>query len=264
MHSTTNNPILVIGIGQQGLANLQQFQSAGIATNFALVTWKTEASDFPTIEVNKSALQSQTSIDQTSTDNLFSVESLKQVSDGFQIIVLVFDATETHSVEVARALAPILKQQKILCLGVVSEATETTLQSLSGSFDTLFPMSDASTPLIQALHSLIDPSSFLTVTVADIFDQLQHQSLGIFGLGKAPSVDQALDALLAPISQTILSRTKSVLISFVSNEDTGLLDISEGADRLDGLLHPDFNVIFNWLPTDMDGVSVSMLATDID
>ncbi len=89
------------------------------------------------------------------------------------------------------------------------------------------------------------------------------QSLGIFGLGKAPSVDQAIAVLLTSFSQTMLSRTKSVLISFVSNEDTGLFDVSQGADRIYELLHPDFNLIFNWLQTDMDGVSVSMLATDI-
>lgn len=231
------------------------------------------------------------------------LEELKDVLNGADLVFVTAGEGGGTGTGAAPVVAEIAKEAGALTIGVVTRPfnfegrrravqAETGIQNLKEKVDTLIvipnerllSVATESTTVEQAfsmaddvllqgvrgISDLITIPGLVNTDFADVKAIMNNAGTAIMGIGVASgenrSVNAARHAITSPLLEASIEGAKGVLLNIAASRDLGLLELTEAAQIIQGVAHPDANIIFGNVVDDSlgDKVRVTVIAAGFD
>ncbi len=231
------------------------------------------------------------------------LEELKDVLNGADLVFVTAGEGGGTGTGAAPVVAEIAKEAGALTIGVVTRPfnfegrrravqAETGIQNLKEKVDTLIvipnerllSVATESTTVEQAfsmaddvllqgvrgISDLITIPGLVNTDFADVKAIMSNAGTAIMGIGVASgenrSVNAARHAITSPLLEASIEGAKGVLLNIAASRDLGLLELTEAAQIIQGVAHPDANIIFGNVVDDTlgDKVRVTVIAAGFD
>ena len=203
----------------------------------------------------------------------------------------------------APIVAKVAKDMGALTVGVVTkpfsfEARQRTLQAEEGIAllrqevdtlivipnDRLLAISDRTITAVEAFRSadqvllsgvqgitdLITTPGLINVDFADVKSVMAGAGSALMGIGSARGENRASRAaelaIASPLLEASIDGARGVLLSIAGGSDLGLFELSEAAELVEKLAHPEANIIFGTVIDDAlgDEIRITVIAAGFD
>jgi cell division protein FtsZ len=231
------------------------------------------------------------------------LEELKDVLNGADLVFVTAGEGGGTGTGAAPVVAEVAKEAGALTIGVVTRPfnfegrrravqAETGIQNLKEKVDTLIvipnerllTIATESTTVEQAfsmaddvllqgvrgISDLITIPGLVNTDFADVKAIMSNAGTAIMGIGTASgenrSVNAARHAITSPLLEASIEGAKGVLLNIAASRDLGLLELTEAAQIIQSVAHPDANIIFGNVVDDNlgDKVRVTVIAAGFD
>lgn len=121
---------------------------------------------------------------------------------------------------------------------------------------------------IQGITDLISRPAMINLDFADVTTIMKDKGTAYIGIGTGHGENRTIEAvenaLNSPLLETSINGATHVLLNI--SGDVTLWDANEGAERVQGLVSEDANIIFGSMydDSDMDTVTVTIIATGVE
>jgi cell division protein FtsZ len=119
---------------------------------------------------------------------------------------------------------------------------------------------------VQGITSLITTPGLVNTDFADVKMIMQNAGSAIMGIGTASGEGRAVTAarlaITSPLLESSIDGAKGVLLNIAGGSDLGLFEVTEAADTIHQVAHPDANIIWGQVIDDTmgDEVRVTVIA----
>jgi len=119
---------------------------------------------------------------------------------------------------------------------------------------------------VQGITSLITTPGLVNTDFADVKMIMQNAGSAIMGIGTASGEGRAVTAarlaITSPLLESSIDGAKGVLLNIAGGNDLGLFEVTEAADTIHQVAHPDANIIWGQVVDDAmgDEVRVTVIA----
>src|SRR5688500_18194825 len=119
---------------------------------------------------------------------------------------------------------------------------------------------------VQGITSLITTPGLVNTDFADVKMIMQNAGSAIMGIGTASGEGRAVTAarlaITSPLLESSIDGAKGVLLNIAGGTDLGLFEVTEAADTIHQVAHPDANIIWGQVVDDAmgDEVRVTVIA----
>ncbi|HEX2849690.1 MAG TPA: cell division protein FtsZ [Acidimicrobiales bacterium] len=119
---------------------------------------------------------------------------------------------------------------------------------------------------VQGITSLITTPGLVNTDFADVKMIMQNAGSAIMGIGTASGDGRAVTAaklaITSPLLETSIDGAKGVLLNIAGGSDLGLFEVTEAAETIHQVAHPDANIIWGQVIDDSmgDEVRVTVIA----
>ena len=144
------------------------------------------------------------------------------------------------------------------------------LQSLPAHIGVLDAFKVADDMLKQGIVGIVDliaTPSLINLDFADVNTVMRNQGLAHMGIGRAKGENRVIEsvrqAVSSPLLETTIEGARSVILNVTGGKDLMLSEISEAAERVQGIIDPAANIIFGNTIDDtmIDEVKITVIAT---
>jgi len=123
---------------------------------------------------------------------------------------------------------------------------------------------------VSGITNLITTPGLINTDFADVKMILQNAGTALMGIGQASGENRAVTAAKAAISSPLLEASidgaRGILLNITGPSDLGLFEMNSAAEIIQGVAHPDANIIFGTVIDDEmgDEVKVTVIAAGFD
>lgn len=123
---------------------------------------------------------------------------------------------------------------------------------------------------VQGITSLITTPGLINTDFADVKQVMHEAGSAIMGVGESSGDSAALHAarkaLSSPLLEASINGAQRVLLNITASSELGLIEVSQAADEIHELTHPDANIIFGTVIDDemAANVRVTVIAAGFD
>lgn len=123
---------------------------------------------------------------------------------------------------------------------------------------------------VQGITDLITTPGVMNLDFADVKTVMKGAGSALMGVGVSRGADRAIKAAEAAINSPLLEAAidgaHGVLISFQGSSNVGLQEVSDAADMVQKVVHPEANIIFGTVIDESlgDDVRVTVIAAGFD
>lgn len=123
---------------------------------------------------------------------------------------------------------------------------------------------------VSGITNLITTPGLINTDFADVKMILSNAGTALMGIGQASGDNRATAAAKAAISSPLLESTidgaRGILLNITGPSDLGLFEMNSAAEIIQGVAHPDANIIFGTVIDDEmgDEVKVTVIAAGFD
>ena len=123
---------------------------------------------------------------------------------------------------------------------------------------------------VSGITNLITTPGLINTDFADVKMILSNAGTALMGIGQANGENRATTAAKAAISSPLLESTidgaRGILLNITGPSDLGLFEMNTAAEIIQGVAHPDANIIFGTVIDDEmgDEVKVTVIAAGFD
>jgi len=123
---------------------------------------------------------------------------------------------------------------------------------------------------VQGVTDLITTAGLINVDFADVKSVMQGAGSALMGIGSARGADRAIKAaelaIASPLLEASIEGAHGVLLSFQGSSNLALSEITDAAQLVHDVVHPEANIIFGAVIDDTlgDEVRVTVIAAGFD
>ena len=123
---------------------------------------------------------------------------------------------------------------------------------------------------VQGITDLITTPGLINTDFADVKMVMSNAGTAIMGIGTASgegrAVNAARGAITSPLLEASIEGARGVLLHIGGGSDLGLFEVNEAAEVIQGVAHPDANIIFGSVIDDAmgDEVRVTVIAAGFE
>ncbi|MDH3753564.1 MAG: cell division protein FtsZ [Acidimicrobiia bacterium] len=123
---------------------------------------------------------------------------------------------------------------------------------------------------VQGITDLITTPGLINTDFADVRMIMHDAGSALMGIGVSSgeerSVSAARKAISSPLLEASIEGARGILLTITGSTDLGLLEVNEAAEVIQGVAHPDANIIFGTVVDDEmgDTVRVTVIAAGFD
>ncbi len=123
---------------------------------------------------------------------------------------------------------------------------------------------------VRGITDLITTPGIINTDFADVKMVMTNAGTAIMGIGSAIGESRAVNAARAAITSPLLEASiegaRGILLNIVGGPDLGLFEVTEAAEIIHGVAHPDANIIFGTTIDDTMGeeVRVTVIAAGFE
>jgi cell division protein FtsZ len=230
-------------------------------------------------------------------------DEIEEVMKGADMVFITAGEGGGTGTGAAPVISEVAKSMGALTIGVVTRPfsfegrrravqAETGIQKLREKVDTiivipndrLLTVSNEKTSVLSAfkmadevllqgvsgITNLITTPGLINTDFADVKMILQNAGTALMGIGQASGENRAVVAAKAAISSPLLEASidgaRGILLNITGPSDLGLFEMNASAEIIQGVAHPDANIIFGTVIDDEmgDEVKVTVIAAGFD
>ncbi len=123
---------------------------------------------------------------------------------------------------------------------------------------------------VQGITTLITTPGLVNTDFADVKMILQDAGSALMGVGQASGeergVGAARKAISSPLLESSIEGARGILLNITGGSSLGILEVNEAAEIIQGVAHPDANIIFGTVIDENmgDAVRVTVIAAGFD
>jgi len=123
---------------------------------------------------------------------------------------------------------------------------------------------------VQGITTLITTPGLINTDFADVKMVLEDAGSALMGVGQATGESRALNAarnaISSPLLEASIEGARGILLNISGPSDLGLFEVNEAAEVIQGVAHPDANIIFGTVVDDEmeNDVRVTVIAAGFD
>ena len=123
---------------------------------------------------------------------------------------------------------------------------------------------------VQGITPLITTPGLVNTDFADVKMILQDAGSALMGVGQASGeergVGAARKAISSPLLESSIEGARGILLNITGGSSLGILEVNEAAEIIQGVAHPDANIIFGTVIDENmgDAVRVTVIAAGFD
>ncbi len=123
---------------------------------------------------------------------------------------------------------------------------------------------------VQGITDLITTPGLINTDFADVKMIMSNAGTAIMGIGTASGDNRAVTAarlaITSPLLEASIEGAQGILLNIAGGSDLGLFEVTEAAEIIHGVAHPDANIIFGSVINDSmgDEVRVTVIAAGFD
>jgi len=150
--------------------------------------------------------------------------------------------------------------------------------------DRLLTVSDAKTSILEAFHladevllqgvqgitDLITTPGLINTDFADVKMVMSDAGSALMGIGVSSGeergVGAARKAISSPLLEASIEGARGILLTITGGSDLGIFEVNEAAEVIQGVAHPDANIIFGTVIDETlgDAIRVTVIAAGFD
>jgi cell division protein FtsZ len=123
---------------------------------------------------------------------------------------------------------------------------------------------------VQGITELITTPGLINTDFADVKMIMSDAGSALMGIGTGSGEDRAVSAarkaISSPLLESSIDGARGILLSIAGSSDMGLFEINNAAELVQGVAHPDANIIFGTVVDESmgDSVRVTVIAAGFD
>ncbi|MDE0614902.1 MAG: cell division protein FtsZ [Acidimicrobiia bacterium] len=123
---------------------------------------------------------------------------------------------------------------------------------------------------VQGITDLITTPGLINTDFADVRMVMQDAGSALMGVGissgEGKAVSAARKAIASPLLEASIEGARGILLSIAGGADLGIFEVNEAAEIVQGVAHPDANIIFGTVVDDAmkDHIRVTVIAAGFD
>jgi cell division protein FtsZ len=123
---------------------------------------------------------------------------------------------------------------------------------------------------VSGITDLITTPGLINTDFADVKMIMHDAGSALMGIGQSSGEERAVSAARKAISSPLLEASiegaRGILLTITGGSDLGLLEVNDAAEVIQGVAHPDANIIFGTVVDDEigDSVRVTVIAAGFD
>ena len=123
---------------------------------------------------------------------------------------------------------------------------------------------------VQGITDLITMPGLINTDFADVRMVMSNAGSAIMGIGSSSgegrAVNAARGAITSPLLEASIEGARGILLNIAGHSDLGLFEVSEAAEIIHGVAHPDANIIFGSVIDDSldEEVRVTVIAAGFE
>ena len=123
---------------------------------------------------------------------------------------------------------------------------------------------------VSGITDLITTPGLINTDFADVKMIMHDAGSALMGIGQSSGEERAISAARKAISSPLLEASiegaRGILLTITGGSDLGLLEVNDAAEVIQGVAHPDANIIFGTVVDDEigDSVRVTVIAAGFD
>ena len=123
---------------------------------------------------------------------------------------------------------------------------------------------------VQGITELITTPGLINTDFADVRMIMSDAGSALMGIGTGSGEDRASSAarkaISSPLLESSIDGARGILLSIAGSSDMGLLEVNAAAELVQGVAHPDANIIFGTVVDESMGeaVRVTVIAAGFD
>ena len=123
---------------------------------------------------------------------------------------------------------------------------------------------------VQGITDLITTPGLINTDFADVRMVMQDAGSALMGVGissgEGKAVSAARKAIASPLLEASIEGARGILLSIAGGPDLGIFEVNEAAEIVQGVAHPDANIIFGTVVDDSmgDHIRVTVIAAGFD
>jgi cell division protein FtsZ len=123
---------------------------------------------------------------------------------------------------------------------------------------------------VQGITELITTPGLINTDFADVKMIMSDAGSALMGIGTGSGEDRAASAarkaISSPLLESSIDGARGILLSISGSSDLGLLEVNDAAELVQGVAHPDANIIFGTVVDESmgDSVRVTVIAAGFD
>ena len=123
---------------------------------------------------------------------------------------------------------------------------------------------------VQGITELITTPGLINTDFADVKMIMSDAGSALMGIGTGSGEDRATSAarkaISSPLLESSIDGARGILLSIAGSSDMGLFEVNAAAELVQGVAHPDANIIFGTVVDESmgDSVRVTVIAAGFD
>ena len=123
---------------------------------------------------------------------------------------------------------------------------------------------------VQGITDLITTPGLINTDFADVRMVMQDAGSALMGVGissgEGKAVSAARKAIASPLLEASIEGARGILLSISGGSDLGIFEVNEAAEIVQGVAHPDANIIFGTVVDEAmgDHIRVTVIAAGFD
>jgi cell division protein FtsZ len=123
---------------------------------------------------------------------------------------------------------------------------------------------------VQGITDLITTPGLINTDFADVKMVMSDAGSALMGIGTSSGEDRAVSAarkaISSPLLESSIDGARGILLSIAGSSDLGLFEVNAAAEIVQGVAHPDANIIFGTVVDESMGetVRVTVIAAGFD
>ena len=123
---------------------------------------------------------------------------------------------------------------------------------------------------VQGITDLITTPGLINTDFADVRMVMQDAGSALMGVGissgEGKAVSAARKAIASPLLEASIEGARGILLSISGGADLGIFEVNEAAEIVQGVAHPDANIIFGTVVDESmgDHIRVTVIAAGFD
>ncbi len=123
---------------------------------------------------------------------------------------------------------------------------------------------------VQGITDLITTPGLINTDFADVRMVMQDAGSALMGIGRSSgegrAVSAARKAIASPLLEASIEGARGILLSISGGEGLGIFEVNEAAEIVQGVAHPDANIIFGTVVDESmgDHIRVTVIAAGFD